>query len=105
MCYWYYTRKFTNGTNGKRSIWKCYKRIDLMVKKQRILLLQNHLKDVYKNECVELNNNYEYINIDFSINRSKFNQIKNKEKKKNKRDKFKKKKKIIIEIGNIGKKK
>jgi len=35
--------------------WKSMERIDLMIKKQQILLLQNHLRDVYKDECMQIN--------------------------------------------------
>ena len=72
--------------------WKSIKRVDLMIKKQQILLLQNHLRDVYKDECSKINaKNYKHIHIDVDGNdRVKYNQIKNREKNKNKRHKFKK---------------
>merc|ERR1712176_1357049 len=70
--------------------WKSMKRVDLMIKKQQILLLQNHLRDVYKDECMQINaKKYDNIHIDVDGDgRGQYNQMKNK--KKVKKHKFKK---------------
>merc|ERR1712228_79612 len=72
---------------------KSNKRMDLMIKKQSILLLlQNHLCDIYKAECMQINaKKYQNIHIDLESNgRAKYNQIKNKKNKK--KHKFKRNK-------------
>merc|ERR1712228_1037883 len=63
--------------------WKSIKRMDLMIKKQSILLLQNHLCDIYKAECMQINEKkYQNIHIDLESNgRAKYNKIKNKRNK------------------------
>ena len=65
-----------------------------MIKKQEIFLLQNHLKEVFKNECIEINKKYDFINIDMeNDSRAQYNEVVNKKKKETKQDRYKKKRK------------
>ena len=83
-----------NPTYKSLSGWKSHKRIDLMIKKQEIFLLQNHLKEVFKKECIEVNKKYDFINIDMeSDSRAQYNKVVNKKKKETKQDRYKKKRK------------
>merc|ERR1719361_1162243 len=61
--------------------WKCFMRIDLMIKKQKILLLQNHLKEVFKDECTAMDAKFEEIPFRMDRNdRAHWNEQKNRKK-------------------------
>eukprot|EP00485_Elphidium_margaritaceum_P000906 CAMPEP_0202692574 /NCGR_PEP_ID=MMETSP1385-20130828/6914_1 /ASSEMBLY_ACC=CAM_ASM_000861 /TAXON_ID=933848 /ORGANISM="Elphidium margaritaceum" /LENGTH=841 /DNA_ID=CAMNT_0049348121 /DNA_START=128 /DNA_END=2653 /DNA_ORIENTATION=- len=74
------------------SSWKCRKRIDLMIKRQDILLLQKHLKQIYKAQCKALNEKYDFVEIDVENDERRQHLVPAKKKKKDsKGQRFKKK--------------